>query len=380
MKIIYFIDRISTPGGMERMLTIKANKLSEKGYQIGIITTEDGKKKPYFPLNENIKIFYLGVEKPLSKLQKISSLFKESYHPEYFRKAAKIVKQQKPDICISLFNNERAFLYKIKDDSKKIIEFHFSRKGLLEATKISRFPRLTRWYFKNIKFKQYDRVAKKYDAFVVLTHQDKISWRSLKNAIVIPNFTTFRTNEDRFPDYAQKIIISVGRIHYQKGFDLLIKAWSILEKKYPDWQLRIIGRRKNTVDNLDEIIDENNLKNVQVLLAVKNIKEEYYKSSIYAGASRYEGFPMTLLEAATCGLPIVTWRCPTGPSEIVNHKQDGLLSEYMNIQALANNLMELMADEQKRKQYGQAAQENIQRFSMENIMKQWEKLFNQLVK
>ena len=87
---------------------------------------------------------------------------------------------------------------------------------------------------------------------------------------------------------------------------------------------------------------------------------------------------MTVREAAACGLPLVAWKCPTGPAEIVNHKEDGLLSEYMNIQALADNLMELMADEQKRKQYGLAAQKNIQHFSMENIMKQWEKLLKEL--
>ena len=303
MKIIYFIDRISTPGGMERILTAKVNMLSERGYQIGIITNEDGKQEPFYSLNKNVKVFYLNMDKRLlevmkrkkylSNFQKVKSLFKKSYDPQYAQKVIEILNQEKPDICVELLmmsELDNLHLRKIKDGSKKIVEFHFSRKGLLEATKISRFPRLTRWYFKNIKFKQYDRVAKKYDAFVVLTHQDKISWKSLKNAIVIPNFTTFRTNEDRFPDYAQKIILSVGKIHYQKGFDLLIKAWSILEKKYPDWQLRIIDRRKNTSDNLDEIIDENNLKNVQVLPAVKNIEQEYYKSSIYAGTSRMKDF------------------------------------------------------------------------------------------
>lgn len=380
MKIIYFIDRLSTPGGIERMLTVKANKLSERGYKIVIIATEDGKQKPYFPLDKKVKVFYLNVEKPLSKLQKFSALFKEFYNPQYFQKAVRIVNQEKPDICISLFSTEKQFLYKIKDGSKKIIAFPFSRKGLLNFTKVAKFPRLTEWYFKNIKFKQYDRVAKKYDAFVTLTHQDKEHRRNLKNITVIPNSITFNINENRFLDYAQKTILSVGNIHYYKGFDLLIKAWSILEKKYPDWQLKIIGRRKNTSDNLDEIIVENNLRNVQVLPAVKNIEEEYYKGSIYAGASRCEGFSQVTLEAMSCGLPVVFFDTPVGPSEIITDKEDGYIAEYLNIEDLADKLSLLMDDQDKREKMGRKAKINVQRFNPDNIITQWEKLFNKIVK
>jgi len=407
MKIIYFIDRISssTGGGMERILTAKVNMLSERGHQVGIITIEDGKQAPYYPLNKNVKVFYLDIEKrlleimkrkkSLSKLQKIKSLFKKSYDPQYAQKVIEILNQEKPDICIGcLMKSEFDILplHKLKDGSKKILEFHNSKQGILHLTRTAKFPKLTQWYFKNIKLKEYEKIIKKYyNAFVVLTHKDRKDWKNLKNITIIPNFTTM-AQDNRFPDYNQKIILSVGRMDYQKGFDLLIKAWTILEHKYPDWQLRIIGKAKDTSNHpsdlayhqlasyLDKVIHKNKLKNIKILPAVKNIEEEYYKSSIYTGASRFEGFGLVFLEAMSCGLPCVSFDTPCGPSEIITDKEDGYIAEYLNIEDLANKLSLLMDDQDKREKMGKKAKVNIKRFSPDKIITQWEKLFNQIVK
>ncbi len=363
MKILYFIDRIDTPGGMERVLTLKANYLVEKLHcQVQIVIKNEDNKPPFFKLHPAIKVHNLNLKTVKRK--------------PHEAKVRALIYQESPDICITLMGMEVYFLHKIKDGSKKIAEFHNAKQSMIIQAEESRLVPLKKIYRKWLVRKLTSHI-KKYDRFINLTHEDQKDWGYLENSQVIANPITFSI-KNTLPNYSSKIILSVGRISYQKGFEYLVKVWKIVYSKYPDWKLIILGRR-NDNDNLDDYIKQHKLENViQVHPAVPNIQEYYKKSSIYTATSRYEGFPMTLLEAAAYGLPIVTWKCPTGPAEIVNHKEDGLLSEYMNIQALANNLMELMADEQKRKQYGQAAQENIQRFSMENIMKQWEKLLKEL--
>lgn len=363
MKILYFIDRLDTPGGMERVLTLKANYLVEKlSCQVQVVVKNTYDKPPFFKLNPAIKIHNLNLKTVKRK--------------PHEAKVKELINRIKPEFCITLMGMEVYFLHKIKDGSRKIAEFHSSKQSMIIQAGESSLAFLKKIYRRWL-VRKLTRQVRKYDRFITLTYEDDKDWGGLENSQVIPNPITFSV-KNIFPDYKAKTVLSIGGISYSKGFEYLIEIWKIVYSKYPDWKLIILGRR-NDNDTLDDYIKQHKLETViKVLPAVPNIREYYQKASIYATTSRYEGFPMTLLEAASCGLPIVSWKCPTGPAEIINHKEDGLLSEYMNIQALADNLMELMNDEQKRKQYGQAAQKNIQRFSMENIMKQWEKLLKEL--
>ncbi|MFV0530342.1 MAG: glycosyltransferase family 4 protein [Flavobacteriales bacterium] len=377
MKIAYFIDRLSTPGGMERILILKANYLADKGYEVHIITTENFQNSPYFEINDAVILHCLDVEKNIPGQNFFTMFLGESYSQEYFEKASKLLKTLSVDVCIGLFGNEKKFLHKIKDGSKKVVEFHFSKKGLLETTKIARFPRLTKLYFEKIKFKEYLNILKNYNAFVTLTKQDQEAWGNLKNSLTIPNPIIFEIQE-KSADYSNKTILSVGRIHYQKGFDLLIDIWEKIEKRFPDWNLKIVGRREGVKDNLDEIIEKKNLNRIKMISATKDIQKYYYESSLYVSTSRYEGFPLTFLEAQACGLPIVSFDCSTGPSEIIKDNEDGLLATYLDEQDLADKLMILMKDEEKRREFGVKAKENVKRFDLDIIMKKWIDLFNKL--
>ncbi len=375
LKIIYCIDRLSTPGGMERVLSLKANYFAEEGHEVHIITTEKGSKLPYFSLIPSVKIHYLDVEENRSKQSFVSKLIKgEVINQEQYEKTKKLIDEIQPGICVSLFDSERAFLHKIK--VKKIVEFHFSKQGLIVTSKVARFPKLMEWYYRFIEFPRYKKRIKQYDAFVTLTEQDYKDWGSLNHSLYIPNPIT---NEDIIQevkvDYTNKQVLTVGNIHYIKGYELLLEAWEKIVDDYPDWNLIIVGRREGVKDNLDEIIKTKRLKNVMVQPATNDVVKYYASSSVYVCTSRCEGFSLAIAEAQSLGLPVVSFDCPVGPREIITHGEDGLLVDYLNVKDLADKLQSLMKDNKMREEMGKQAKKNILRFSQGKIFKQWEKLF-----
>ncbi len=374
MKILYFISFIHTSGGMERVLTLKANYLADVyGYDIGIVVLTK-EEKPFFELSKKVKLHFLNLQSKdtvSSNTQKL--LFNKHYNNLHYFLVEKLIKKEKPNVCISLFGNELYFLHKIKDGSKKVVEFHSSKQSFLIQARQGKWGFIKEFYTKNL-LKQIKKELFYYDRFVCLTESDYDDWGHLKNSRVIYNPNTFKVPENFSIDYTQKRVLSVGGIALSKGYDLLIEAWSLVVKQFPEWEMCIVGRR-NDNDSLDSLIFEKQLQNsIKVFPVTNDILSYYQSSSIYISSSRFEGFPMTLLEAASCGLPIVAFNTPTGPSEIIHNEEDGLIAEYLNIHDLAEKLKRLMHDSKLRKEFGLTGKKNIQRFSMDKIMKEWNEL------
>ena len=196
-----------------------------------------------------------------------------------------------------------------------------------------------------------------------------------KRIEIIPNMLTI---EPKFvDDYSVKRIICAGRYAPQKGYDLLLETWRQLASDYRDWHLFIFGNGDRTP--YQRIVDRLGLGNcVHLMDATPNIAEEFSHSSLYVMSSRFEGFPLVLGEAMSCGLPCVSFDCPHGPRDIIRDGEDGLLVENGNIQKLAHALQQLMDSEEKRKEMGLNAKKNILRYSPESIMSLWITLFRNL--
>ena len=378
-KIVYCTPALYMAGGVERVLTLKANYFAEHfGYDITIILTE-GKDKPlFYPLSDKVKVVNLniGFEElwSCSFIKKVYVYIKKQY---LFKRQLRLeLMRIRPDITISLLRREINFLSTINDGSKKIGELHVNRANYRN------FEQGEANLFKNLfaKFWMLNLVTnlKQLDKFVVLTEEDCKNWVELNNIEVIPDPLTFSSSS--CSPLTERRVIAVGRYVYQKGFDLLLRSWSIVEKECPDWMLTIIGQG----DRLpyETLIDELRIDRARCkLLGPKDrIQNEYMTSSLLVMSSRFEGFGMVLIEAMACGLPVVSFDCPCGPKDIVQDKVDGILVEFGNVEKLAEAIVMLIQYPERRKKMSDNAIENVQRFRIDRIAEKWKSLFDALYK
>ena len=377
LKLVYITPALYMAGGVERVLTLKANYFAEHfGYDITIILTE-GKDKPlFYPLSNKIKVINLNIGfEELWSCSFVKKIFVYLKKQRQFKKTlTKELMRLRPDITISLLRREINFLNDIKDGSRKIGELHVNRANYrnFEANDSNFFKILF------AKFWMHSLVAKlkKLDRFVVLTEEDKDAWPELKNNRVIPDPLSFLPT--KHSELKERRVIAVGRYVYQKGFDLLLQAWSKIEKLYPDWQLVIFGDGDRTpYENQMKAlgVDDNRC---HLNGPTSNVQHEYINSSIFVFSSRFEGFGMVLVEAMACGLPVVSFDCPCGPKDIIKDGEDGILVENGNIELLASSLSILINDESLRKSMSKAGQKNAQRFNIVHIAEQWRDLFESL--
>lgn len=364
-------------GGVERVLTLKANYFADHfGYDITIILTEGEGKPIFYPLSEKVKVVNLniGFEElwTCSFIKKIFVYLKKQY---LFKK---LLKQElmriRPDITVSLLRREINFLTSIKDGSKKIGELHVNRANYRNFehgdTNVIK-DLFARFWMRSLVSK-----LKRLDKFVVLTEEDFNNWPELNNVVVIPDPLTFSFST--YSPLTEKRMIAVGRYVYQKGFDLLLKAWAIVEKDCPDWMLTIVGQGERL--QYDTLIDELkiNKNKCKLLGPTEQIQDEYMKSSLLVMSSRFEGFGMVLIEAMACGLPVVSFDCPCGPKDIIQDHVDGLLVENGNIDKLAETIIWMIQHPEQRKAMAAKAIDNVQRFKIDQIAEQWKSIFDSL--
>lgn len=381
MKLVFCTPQIIGSGGVERVLAQRLNYFVEKfGYDVTVITTENNSiiyenKPPFFYFNSKIKIIdlrinYIDVLSCSFIKNKIKINLLKSNH---LKRLNTIVNEIKPDILISLGDVDRNITYKSNYKCKKILEHHVSKKCFTgELTKNNFLDKL------KIKYREYREKSyiTKYDKFLVLTEEDKQAWGD-ERIKVVNNPLPFDSEE--VSNCKNKKIISIGRLDEQKGFDILIDVWKKVNTKHPDWILEIYGEG-SLRKKLQEKIDLLNLEDSLILKGnEKNIQSKYLENSIYVMSSRYEGFGMVLIEAMSCGLPLISFDCPCGPKDIIKDGENGFLVEFGNIEEMAEKINYLIENEDKRIKMGKKSKELSYNYSEEKIMNQWKELFKNLL-
>jgi glycosyltransferase involved in cell wall biosynthesis len=176
------------------------------------------------------------------------------------------------------------------------------------------------------------------------------------------------------------VVVAAGRLARSKGFDRLLEAWAVVVQDHPDWHLKIFGEG-NERDALSQQLLALGLQSQASLMGYSTrIREEMAEASIFALASRAEGYPMVILEAMSCGLPVVAFDCHTGPREMIDHGTDGLLVPDDDVKGLAAALSSLIEKgTEGRRPMGQAAVDKAAQHSQRNIGARWEALLQPLV-
>ncbi len=224
----------------------------------------------------------------------------------------------------------------------------------------------------------------RFDAFVTLTEADLAQYAKLLKAdppgrlLRIPNAVP--PLDGRVSRLEEKTVVGMGRLVHAKGFDRLVNAWKTVAETHPDWVLRIYGRgTQEKTDRLQARIDEAGLADKVFLMgSTASVGVELSKASIYAVSSRYEGFGMTILEAMSKGLPVVSFDCPLGPREIITDGHDGLLVTSKKAAALGEGIRRLIEDEDLRRELGANALRTARTYDLGVVGARWDALLTDL--
>lgn len=379
LKVAYFLESLVAYGGVERVLTDKANYLAIYfDYDVYIITcAQNPKQQNAFLLHESVEQVNLDVP------------YYEQYHYGYpkrllvKRRIEKLIRQRlseaikiiDPDILIGVTHFEANLVSTIPCRAKKVIESHearpFTMSGMSQYRNI-----LSSIYMKFYRQVYLRTIERRADVVVSLTEGDAHEWRKARRVEVIPNFSLMPIGE--YSNCDTKRIIAAGRLSWEKGYDRLIAVWEIVSRKHPDWHLDIFGNG-NLQESLEGTINRTDLQNVTIHPPVKDIGHEYANSSVCVLTSYFEGFALVLLESLRHGLPCIAFDCKFGPRSIIDDGACGYLVEDGNIELFAEKLCNLIESENRRMQFSLVAVEHARKFDVYGTMTKWKTLFENLV-
>lgn len=368
MRVLYVTDHIYLHGGAEKILIQKLNYWADVyNYDVCLVTTQQKGLKPFYPLSEKVLHKDLGI----NYIEGVSFYSKANFSqfPVHFKKLKEAIASFAPDAVFVISQTLSRYITPFATSkAKTFYEYHTSYYGF-------ELGQRNLGGFKKIKAKLIGAIAALAESFytkVVFLNQSEFDHYKRGNSVIVPNFyDTIPVSDDR---PRRNVAISLGRLSYQKGYDLLMDAWSLLDGAVDGWSLEIYGNGDDRAALEKKLVSMNFRNPVLLMPAIDNVNEKLAESAFYVMSSRYETFPMVLLEAMSNKLPIVSFDCPTGPRSMVIDGQDGILVPGEDIAALAGKMLLLMRDPQLCRQMGEMAFKNVKRFNPEAVMGQWDRL------
>jgi glycosyltransferase involved in cell wall biosynthesis len=371
MKLAFVIYSLAA-GGAERVMSSMANYWSRKGLEVSLITLHSADSDIY-PLDQMVHRVALDVckdsnnpiEATVNNLRRVGYLRKtlQTIHPEVV-------------ICFMEATNILTILATRCLGMKVIV---------MERTS----PEIHQvgWFWstlRRITYRFADRVGVQTERSRPWAEglTDQASVFVLPNAIYVDPSTGVGEVDLRalvgLPDRAQ-ILVSMGRLAPEKGFDLLIHAFAHLAASHPDFHLVILGEGADR-NSLEQIRESSGLTGrVHFPGQVSNPTAYLQQCDLFVMSSRYEGFPNALCEAMASGLPVISFDCPTGPGEIIRNEVDGILVPAGDLQGLTDTMQRLMSDAAARRVLGARGPEILERFSEDRIMGKWDRILAELV-
>lgn len=342
-------------GGAERVMTHLCAGLLARGHEITLLTLTDD-VPDFYPVPEGVTRVRAQVNRPgdagwRGRLRRMWRLCRAVHRT----KPDVVIDFMTLSVCIACWLLRVPFIFAEHLDISKV---HLSK----------------RW----LKWRNF--ILKRAHAVVVLSERDKAyierhypTWRTA--VIYNPAFRAKGSAKEDKPHFldGRYNVLAVGRLTRQKGFDRLLEAWNLIRDEFPDWRLSVVGAGEEEAElkSLADTLDV--LGSVNFVPPVKNMAAVYAHADLYAMSSRFEGFPMVLLEAMSAGLPAVSFVC-NGPDVIIRDGVDGFLVPQGDTDRLAKRLSELMRDETKRREMGEKAKEVSHRFTQESFLDAYERL------
>lgn len=371
MKNIIFIINTLEGGGAEKLLVSLLKKLNPLKNNIFLLVLE--KKGIYIKeieKLEKIKVYYLIDEKEEEKNKSIKKKIKKFI---YCLLGGIIVKKKIKvnfDIGIAYLEGPSTFfLACLKNCKRKISWVHTDIEKNKVMNKI----------LEKISFSKMDKI-------ICVSNDVKKSVKNLypslkdKLSVIYNQVDKSEIKELAKLDSDDKIrkdkisLITIGRLNYAKGYDILLQAHNELLNDKIDYNLYILGIGEEE-KKLKKYIKEKEITKNTFLLGFKKNPYPYIKQAdIFISSSRYEGYPLVLCEALCLEKPIIATKC-TGSIEILENGEYGLLSEVENVEGLKENIKKLVLDKELRKEYSILAKKRAEIFDIDKNIKELEKIF-----
>lgn len=371
MKILYVFRSLAVWGGIERVLVEKMNYLSKMyADDIFMLTADQGNHSVPYQLEPTVYLEDLGIcfhhqyqyggIKRWIMAHWLSRLFK--------KRLSERIQSINPDIIVCTTANyvDILLLTKLKKNVPLIVESHSICRVTLGHKGIK----------KRYANYMYRKGLSKAQIIVALTEEDAADWRTIHSCVrVIPNIV--HLNDGDISSHDHKHVIFVGRLDYQKRPMEMIKIWQMVFLNFPDWHLDIYGEGEQLLE-LERVTQSLDM-NIHIHQPNNRILDAYRESSVLVSTSLFEPFGLVIPEAMSCGLPVVAYDSPYGPSTLISDGETGFLVENNNRHAFADKLCLLMSDISLRQRMGKAASASVHQFSAGSIMPKWRELFLNLL-
>lgn len=359
MKICYFCTDLTQKGGIERVLSIlTTEQVKDSNVEINIVSRyKTFDTTPYY-FDKRLKIIYLSQQKYSGAPGSFKRLL---IHLRGWYKIYSYFKKHKFDLIISQAFPNTFMLFLALVNLKRVIS--------VEHVCFDYYND----FIQRLRYKIYEKVL----AVVTLTKEDCFCFqKKIDSVFTIPN--PINLDDKYLSSLDNKKIISIGRLEHEKGFDTLIKVFSKIHTKYPDWVVEVYGEGTKKTE-LQKQINECGLKEHFFLRGITyDINSKLRESSFIVVTSRFEGFSMVLVEAMSQGVPGISFDCPNGPRSIITSGIDGVLVENQNEYSLYENIERLIVDIELRKKLGRTAYNNVEKFNVRTILNKWYHLYSKL--
>lgn len=364
-RLLFFAPSLGA-GGAERVLSILANAWVEQGRAVTVVTLANP-ATDFYALDSRVERVGLdGLRDSANRWQAIRNNLRR------LTDLRRTIAARRPDVVFGLGDqaNIVARLATVGLGCKLIATEHNDPR---------RHPIPRAWHgLRRLTYPWVDRVVMLTEGTRRWALSQWPRWRAcaIPNPVQLP--APAQTPE-HLACFGARTVVTLGRLAPQKGHDFLIEAFRRVADSFRDWHLVIYGEGGERSRLEAQIAAAELTERIHLPGTVGDVAGALSAADLFVLSSRYEGFPMALLEAMAMGLPVVSFDCLSGPADIITPGEDGLLVPAENVPALADALSSLMSDELTRQRLGGNARAVAERFSPAAILAQWERLLAEVL-
>jgi GalNAc-alpha-(1->4)-GalNAc-alpha-(1->3)-diNAcBac-PP-undecaprenol alpha-1,4-N-acetyl-D-galactosaminyltransferase len=360
VKLLFFISSLSC-GGAERVCVTLCNHWAEAGWEVTLATFDDGSEPPFFPLSPRVRHVTLGLQRRSTRL--VHSVVNNLRRIPRLRR---FVAEERPERIMSFIEGTNVLaLIAAAGTGIPVVVGERTDPAQHAIPRPWRILRRATYPWASTIVLQTRAAAAHFPA----------SWAS--RIAVIPNPVPRiapRAPTRGTRDGGVHRIVGLGRLEKVKGFDLLIRAFTAVATTRPEWELTIFGDGPERDALTAEIARSGLGGRISLPGYASDALAALQRADLFVLSSRYEGFPNALCEAMACGVPVISFNCPSGPAEIVRDGVDGRLIPAEDVDALAAAMAELTGNAEWRGAFAAQATAVSSRFSVERIAALWERV------